>query len=324
MKKIALLGLLLCGAATLGLAAEKKNVLLIAGKPSHGPGEHEHNAGIQLLALGLKQGAADLVNVDVALNGQWPSDEIVARADTIVIYSDGGSGHPALPHLDQLAEKMAKGAGFVCLHYAVEPAYERAGWLSVDGKPVSPPPAGRFSTGKGAKEFKEWLGGYFEQHWSVNPHWMANFESLPNHPVSRGVKPYSSSDEWYFNMRFRDGMDGVTPVLQAIAPPETMNRGEGPHAGNPDVKRMVLEEKKPQVVAWAVERKDGGRGFGFCGGHYHAGWANDSQRKLVLNAIVWTAKAEVPADGVVSTPTKEELEANQDKKPSRKPAPAKK
>ena len=86
---------------------------------------------------------------------------------------------------------------------------------------------------------------------------------------------------------------------------------------------MVLEEKKPAVVAWAVERKDGGRGFGFTGGHYHAGWANDSQRTLVLNAIVWTAKAEVPAAGVVTKFTEEELKANLDKKAPRK-APKKK
>ena len=78
MKK-SLLGLLLLSAAFVS-AADKKNVLLIAGRPSHGPGEHEHNAGIQLLASGLKQSAADLVNVDVSLNGEWPSDERVAKA----------------------------------------------------------------------------------------------------------------------------------------------------------------------------------------------------------------------------------------------------
>ncbi|MFM7210374.1 MAG: ThuA domain-containing protein [Verrucomicrobiota bacterium] len=321
MKPRALLAVLLA-AASLG-AAEKKNVLMIAGRPSHAPGEHEHNAGIQLLAAGLKQGAADLVEVDVSLGGQWPSPERVAKADTIVIYSDGGGGHPALTHLEELEKKMAAGTGFVCLHYAVEPAYERAGWLSVDGKPVSPPPAGRSSTGKGAKEFKEWLGGYFEQHWSVNPHWTADFRSLPDHPVSAGVKPFGSNDEWYFNMRFRDGMEGVTPILSAVAPAETMNRGEGPHAGNPDVKRLVLEEKKPQVVAWAVQRKDGGRGFGFTGGHFHRGWSNDSQRTLVLNAIVWTAKAQVPSQGVASRFTEAELNANLDPKPPRK-APKKK
>jgi type 1 glutamine amidotransferase len=214
---------------------------------------------------------------------------------------------------------MAAGCGFVCLHYAVEPAYEKAGWLSADGQPVAVAPPGRSSTGKGAKDFKDWLGGYFEQHWSVNPHWLADFKTLPNHPVSRGVKPFATTDEWYFNMRFRDGMEGVTPILAALAPESTMNRGMGAHSGNPDVRKMVLEEKKPAVVAWAVERKDGGRGFGFTGGHFHKGWANDSQRTLVLNAIAWTAKAEVPTAGVASKFTDEQLAANQDPK-GRKPA----
>ncbi len=321
MKTLTLAALLLAGVTALG-AADKKNVLLIAGRPSHGAGEHEHNAGIQLLAAGLKQGAANLVDLEVSLGGQWPTDAAIAKADAIVIYSDGGNGHPALPHLDQLAKKMAAGCGFVCLHYAVEPAYERAGWLSVDGKPVSPPPAGRSSVGKGAVEFKDWLGGYFEQHWSVNPHWLADFKSLPDHPASRGVKPFATSDEWYFNMRFRDGMDGVTPILAAVAPEATMNRGMGTHNGNPEVRQQVLEAKQPQVVAWAVERKDGGRGFGFTGGHFHKGWANDNQRTLVLNAIVWSAKAEVPAGGIATKFTDEELAANQDPKGKPKPKPA--
>jgi len=304
--------------ATLLCAADKKNVLLIAGLPSHGPGEHEHNAGVQLLAAGLKQAVPDLVNINVSLNGGWPSDEQIALADTIVIYSDGGKGHPALPHLDQLAGKMSTGCGFVCLHYAVEPAYERAGWLSEDGKPVSPPPAGRFSTGRGAKEFKEWLGGYFENYYSVNPHWMADFKSLPDHPISRGVKAFSSRDEWYFHMRFKDKMEGITPILISNVPLEIISSKDGDYVGNPDVRRDVLEEKKPQIVAWAVSRNDGGRGFGFCGGHYHSGWANDNQRMLVLNAILWTAKAEVPAGGVITQFSPDELAANQDKKPVRK------
>ena len=299
-------------------AEDKKNVLLIAGSPSHGPGEHEHNAGIQLLAAGLKQAVPDLVNVAVTLNGEWPSEEQVASADTIVIYSDGGGKHPALPHLDQLAKKMSAGCGFVCLHYAVEPAYKSAGWLSVDGKPVSPPPPERFSVGKGAKEFKDWLGGYFESYYSVNPHWTADFKSLPDHPISRGVKSFSSRDEWYFHMRFKDKMEGVTPILISNVPSEIISSQDGPYVGNPDVRREVLEEKKPQVVAWAVSRNDGGRGFGFCGGHYHSGWANDNQRLLVLNAILWTAKAEVPHSGVITKFSEAELAANQDKKPQHK------
>lgn len=295
-------------AASLG-AAEKKHVLLVAGRPSHAPGEHEHNAGVQLLAKCLREGAADLVEVEFTLNGRWPSDEAVAKADTIVIYSDGGDGHPALPRLEQLSAKMAKGCGLVALHYAVEPAYACAGW---DGK-TRPPAPGRSSAGKGAKEFKEWLGGYFEQHWSVNPHWKADFKQLPDHPISRGVKPFASHDEWYFFMRFADGMKGVTPVLSAVAGRDTMRRGDGPHSGNPEVRASVAKGE-PQVVAWAVERADGGRGFGFTGAHFHKNWGIDEQRTIVLNAILWTAKAEVPAGGVPSKVTPEDLAANLDKK----------
>ena len=62
MKKLPLI-LLVCAALGAPAFADKKKVLMIAGKPSHGPGEHEHNAGIQLLAKCLAQGAADLVDV---------------------------------------------------------------------------------------------------------------------------------------------------------------------------------------------------------------------------------------------------------------------
>ena len=317
------LGLALLGGAQ--AAEAQKNVLLIAGKPSHGPGQHEHNAGVQLLAKCLKENAADRVNVQLALGGKWPEDSLVEKADTIVIYSDGGGGHPALPHLEQLDAQMKRGCGLVCLHYAVEPAYAKVGWpepeLGADGKPVKQvPPPDRGSSGAGAGEFKQWLGGYFEQHWSVNPHWEANFKEFPKHPVSSGVKPFSTTDEWYYHMRFRKGMVRVTPILSDLPPASTTERGEGPHAGNPEQKREVLEELKPQHVAWAVDREDGGRGFGFTGGHFHKGWGNDDQRKLVLNAILWTAKAKVPAQGVESKVTPEDLEANLDPKQPPKPA----
>jgi type 1 glutamine amidotransferase len=270
----------------------KTLVVLIAGKRSHGPGEHEHNAGVQLFAKCLAQGAPN-IETRVHLNAEWPSAEELAQADTILIYSDGGGGHPALKddRLAQLDAQMKRGVGFVCVHYAVEVPKQ-----------------------KGGSEFREWLGGYFEEHWSVNPHWTANFAEPPKHAISNGVKPFSTNDEWYYHMRFKDRMAGVTPVLTALPPEATLKRGDGPHSGNPDVRAAVLERKEPQHVAWAVERPDGGRGFGFTGGHFHKGWGNDDQRKLVLNAIVWTAKADVPANGVESKITAEDLAANLDPK----------
>jgi len=163
---------------------------------------------------------------------------------------------------------------------------------------------------------------YFGKNWSVNPHWTADFKSLPKHAVTGGVQPFSTNDEWYYHMRFRDGMTGVTPILTDLPPASSLSRGDGTHSGNPAVRLEVIEEMKPQHVAWAAEREGGGRGFGFTGGHYHKGWANYNQRKLVLNAIVWTAKGEVPANGIESKVTEEDMQANLDPKGQKKPAPA--
>src|SRR5258706_560236 len=104
MKHPLIASLALAALTVTAFAGEKKHVLMIAGKPSHGPGEHEHNAGVQLLAKCLGQGAADLVETKIHLNGEWPSAEEFAKADAIVIYSDGGGGHPAIQgdHLAQL------------------------------------------------------------------------------------------------------------------------------------------------------------------------------------------------------------------------------
>ena len=161
--------------------------------------------------------------------------------------------------------------------------------------------------------FKKWLGGYFELFWSVNPFWTAEFKSFPKHPVANGLKPFSILDEWYFHMRFREGMNGVRPILAAVAPQSTMNRPDGGHEGNPAV-RAAVKAREPQVMAWACERADGGRGFGFTGAHYHKNWGNENFRKLVLNAILWTAKADVPAQGVETSLAAEDLKKNLDPK----------
>jgi hypothetical protein len=280
-------------ANSLTFAADKKNIVLIAGKPSHGPGQHEHNAGVQLFKKCLEENAGSLVEVKHHLNGEWPSQEELSKADAILIYSDGGGGHPALQEnrLQQLDVEMKRGCGLVTVHYAVEPTIE-----------------------KGNKEFIDWMGGCFEINWSVNPHWDASFKEFPAHPIANGVKPFSTNDEWYFYMRFRKGLQGVTPILSDVAPDSTMSRPDGHHSGNPAVRESVKNKEK-QHVAWAAERPDGGRGFGFTGGHFHQGWGNADQRKLVLNAILWSAKVEVPSGGVESVITAEDLLKNLDLKP---------
>jgi hypothetical protein len=112
-------------------------------------------------------------------------------------------------------------------------------------------------------------------------------------------------------------MKGVTPILSAVPDGSTTNRNNGPHEGNPTVREMVARGDA-QHVAWACERADGGRGFGFTGGHFHKNWGDDNFRKVMLNAILWVAKVEVPPNGVQSNVTPEQLAANLDDKGGRR------
>jgi len=274
--------------------AADKHVLLMAGTPSHPPGAHEYNAGVLLWQQCLAPVAG--LKVDVALNG-WPKDEaLLEGADAIVIFCDGEANHLALAgdHAARLDKILSRGVGLGFVHYAVEPAKDA-----------------------GQEEFLRWVGGEFKINWSVNPMWDADFASLPSHPITRGVHPFRLRDEWYFNLKFVDGLRGVTPLLVAVPPTSSMHRPDGPHEGNPAA-RAAVARAEPQTLAWAYERADGGRGFGFTGGHFHHNWGDDNVRKLMLNAILWLAKMDVPPEGVESHVTEAELAAHLDPKPAAK------
>ena len=90
-----------------------------------------------------------------------------------------------------------------------------------------------------------------------------------------------------------------------------MSRPDGPHEGNPGVRAKTGQ---PTVVMWAFERANGGRGVGFTGGHYHVNLGDPNYRKLVLNALLWIAKVDVPAHGVEVSVTPEELNEHVDPK----------
>ena len=269
-----------------GVTAESKKIVFVAGPPSHGYGSHEHHAGCLLLAQCLREALPSVETV--VYQGGWPTDpHAFDNAKAIVVYADGGGGNPINAHLEQVEALTKKGVGLACLHYAVQ----------VDDA-------------QARKCFADWIGGYFEIHWSVNPTWKAEFKQFPDHPVTRGLVPFTIEDEWYYHMRFRPDLEGVTPLLSAVPPNETRQGPDGPFSGNPTVRAGV---GMIEHVAWARQRSDGGRGFGFTGGHWHWNWAHDQFRKLVLNGIAWTAGLEIPPDGIPSrTPSLEDLEANQD------------
>jgi type 1 glutamine amidotransferase len=149
----------------------------------------------------------------------------------------------------------------------------------------------------------QWLGGYYETNFSTNPHWKANITSLPDHPITRGVKPFDIQDEWYFNIRFAPESEKLTPILKATPPDDKR--------GTPEAKKFPGRE---EIVAWALERDKGGRSFGFTGGHFHKNWGDENFRRLVVNAILWTAQIEVPKEGAKVDLDPADLNKNLDRK----------
>jgi len=283
-----------------------KRIVLIAGKPSHPPGMHEFRAGTMLMQKALS--SVPGLTVDVYTNG-WPTkpgaegtpvddNGLLNGADAILIYSDGGGGHPAIQRdriqvLDGLA---AKGVGLGFAHYAVE-----------------------VPAGAPGDAMHRWVGGYYETNFSVNPMWAPQYDSLPNHPVTRGVKAFSNNDEWYFNMRWTSDAAAkrrITPILTA-KPSDEVRKGPYVSPRGP-YDHIIADSGKVETMMWLYERPDGGRSFGFTGGHTHTNWGDPSQRKVVLNALLWIAKMEVPKNGVDDKITPEDLTLNLDPKPARR------
>jgi hypothetical protein len=259
----------------------KKIVFVADTAPHGGRGNHEFLAAAIYFARTINARYPKAYAV-VYTKARWPKD--LKHADAvIVLLNHGGSAVN-----DAVKEATKRGAGFMAIHYGVE-----------------------VNKGDQGKEYLKWLGGYFEPFWSVNPWWTPDFKEIPKHEVTRGVKPFAINDEWYYHMRFVEGMKGVTPILAALPPLKTIQGGgkkEISHGGNAAVWKEVSAGQK-QVMAWAYKRPDGGRGFGFTGLHKHSNLANDNFRTLLLNAIAWVSKLEVPAKGVSSkTPGRDELE----------------
>ncbi len=272
----------------LPLAEGRKKVVMIAGAPSHGSGAHEHNAGIRLLARRIAKHPS--VIAATYHDRGWPRDPtLLDNANAIVVYGDGQGRHPLAKHFDDVRECMKRGVGLMCVHYAVH----------VD-------------KGAPGKDFREWIGGGYESDFSSNPHWHAELKVHADHPIGRGVRPARIDDEWYFNMRFREDMNGVTSILEAK--PDDKARSKNGYPPKPYA-HIIAASGRSETLMWAVERKDGGRGVGFTGGHHHHNWAFDTQRKVVLNAILWISGLAVPPEGFASDPvTEEELNQGLDKK----------
>jgi hypothetical protein len=242
MMKYLLLTLLM---GAVSVVAGPKNILLVAGKPSHGQGEHEFPSGVDLLVKALNESGLDLKAT--AHYESWPEDEVLKDIDSLVVYGDGNKDHLMLGHEASLLKLSNRGVGIVFLHYAL------------DG-----------TDGLLDETILKVVGGQYDSETSENPLWTVKNPVVVKHAVTRGVKPFELKDEYYYNLRFND----VVPLLLAVPP----------------------EEDQAHTLAWVY----GKNVFGFTGGHYLSSWGQPDFRKLVLNAIVWSAGLDVPMAGIES------------------------
>jgi type 1 glutamine amidotransferase len=266
-KRIIILFLIVCVLGTIFVISScdkapetgKRKVVFLAGKPSHGEGNHEWDKDARFLKECL-DGASDIEPLDIAIHDNgWPVNPTdLDDADAIVFFADGHKFHPLVQpeRMAKIHELAKRGVGLAFIHYCVEPP---------EGKEA---------------DFIEWMGGCYERGYSQNPINTVAISPVKNdHPITRGCGGYVLEDEWYFDIRLRSDDPRVVSLMTGKLPPRA---------------------PQDKVLAWATTRDDGGRGFGFSGGHYHKNWHIEPFRKLVLNAILWVAKAEVPANGVSS------------------------
>ena len=83
----------------------------------------------------------------------------------------------------------------------------------------------------------------------------------------------------------------------------------GPAGNRPAANVTVLatsmlppDAPKPEPVSWCIERADTGRGFVIVMPHFYRNWKHEDLRRYLLNGIVWSAKLNVPANGVTARP----------------------
>ncbi|MBM4005026.1 MAG: ThuA domain-containing protein [Planctomycetes bacterium] len=94
------------------------------------------------------------------------------------------------------------------------------------------------------------------------------------HPVCRGIRSFAVRDEFYYQLKRVKRPTSITPLLQATL------------------------EGNAETIAWAWNRADGGRSFGFTGLHFHENWKLPEYRRFVAQGILWSLKLPIPEDGV--------------------------
>jgi len=95
-----------------------------------------------------------------------------------------------------------------------------------------------------------------------------------DHPIVNGIGGFDVEEEFYYALKFVKPAGTVTPLLK------------------------VSIDGNTETVAWSWQRSDGGRSFGFSGGHFHRNWKLPEYRRLVSQGILWTLDLPVPPAGL--------------------------
>lgn len=257
------------GMAPLAMAAEPTKVLILVGPSTHPPGTHEVAAGGRLIEHCLEH-MDNVAGVEADVIDKWPEDRMALQKVACVVFTGDRFPPAEMPDRERimadLTAMMDHGCGLVCYHYAT----------GLGAAHVTP---------EGDHPLLRWMGGYFATRTPHHQSIARIFDSATiepdkgDHPVLRGWKAFTLRDEPYIKNYF--GKEGpaknVTILATSMLPPESPAR---------------------EAVAWAVSRPDGGRGVGIVMPHFFKNWQNEDLRRLILNGIVWSAKLEVPAEGV--------------------------
>lgn len=242
-----------------------KKIVFLAGKKSHGAGVHEYASDVKLLQQCL-QTSPNVKGIRAESHSDgWPRDaQTLDDADTIVLLSDGLDKKSPLEQ-----HPFLRGDHLDVIARQVK---RRCGLVFIHWPLWVPSQVGQ-------DQFTPWVGGFcdYQNQPGAGMSDAVDWSKQAAHPICRGVRPFNFHDEYYANVRFLGNDPRFTPIL--------------PFPGKP----------KAPVWAWAWERDDGGRSFAYLGGHVHKNWRIPSLRRVVLNAILWTANVEVPAQGVESS-----------------------
>lgn len=241
------------------LAAQDVRIVVCAGAvtPVDTTGHHDYLGGVHVLRDCLQQ--TNGVQVTLAEHG-WPDDEqVLQQAQAVVFYSDGGGKQ------DYLASPA---------RISVLDALVARGIGTVVIHQAIDHPSERI------EQALRWFGGTYDKASSVRGHWQSTHSDFPVHPLTHGVTAWTINDGWLTSLRFVPGNTGIIPVVWS-SKEQQGNRSAGDKA----------------IAAWGYERPTGGRSFTFTGLDGHDAWKRAGVRQLVTNGILWSAGADIPANG---------------------------